>query len=128
MSNWKMKLAKFMQGRRGPDELGQMLSALALVLLVLSVFIRTRGVLYILALGILFYSYYRMFSKDIPKRYAENQKYVTFRYQMVCKWNEHKSYRHFKCEKCGQKVRVPRGKGKICITCPKCRHEFIKKS
>lgn len=128
MSKWKLKLAQFMQGRRGADELSRMLSIVTVVLLVLSMLIPTGGILYILALALLIYTYFRMFSKNIPKRYEENQKYVNFRYKMVCRWNERKNYRHFKCAQCGQVVRVPRGKGKICITCPKCRNEFIKKT
>ena len=51
------------------------------------------------------------------------------------KWNaakarqeQKKIYRFYKCPQCRQRVRVPKGKGRICITCPKCRAEFIKKS
>lgn len=128
MNDWKYKIMQFMRGRRGPDELSRMLSIVAMVLFGVSIFIRTGGLLELLAAALLIYAYFRMFSKDIPKRYVENQKYINFRYRMICKWNEHKTYRHFKCKNCGQKVRVPRGKGKICITCPKCRHEFIKKT
>ena len=123
-----------MAGRYGVDELSKFLNIVLLVLLVLSIFIRS-GILYLLALGILIYSYFRMFSRNISKRYEENQKFVNLRYRNVVKWNnfkkrfaQRKEYRFYHCPQCKQTVRVPRGRGKICITCPKCRTEFVKKS
>lgn len=123
-----------MAGRYGVDELSKFLNIVLLVLLVMSIFIRS-GILYLLALGILIYSYFRMFSRNISKRYEENQKFVNFRYRNVVKWNnfkkrfaQRKEYRFYHCPQCKQTVRVPRGRGKICITCPKCRMEFVKKS
>lgn len=123
-----------MAGRYGVDELSKFLNIVLLVLLVMSIFIRS-GILYLLALGILIYSYFRMFSRNISKRYEENQKFVNFRYRNVVKWNnfkkrfaQRKEYRFYHCPQCKQTVRVPRGRGKICITCPKCRTEFVKKS
>ena len=123
-----------MQGRNGMDELGQAISICVLVLLVLSMFTRWY-VLYILALGMMGYMYFRAFSKNTPKRYKENQKFRNFRYDTVVKWNnkkrewqQRKIYRFYRCPMCRQKVRVPKGRGKICITCPKCKAEFIKRS
>ena len=123
-----------MAGRYGVDELSKFLNIVLLVLLVMSIFIRS-GILYLLALGILIYSYFRMLSRNISKRYEENQKFVNFRYRNVVKWNnfkkrfaQRKEYRFYHCPQCKQTVRVPRGRGKICITCPKCRTEFVKKS
>ena len=128
------KFQRFMAGRYGVDELSKFLNIVLLVLLVMSIFIRS-GILYLLALGILIYSYFRMFSRNISKRYEENQKFVNFRYRNVVKWNnfkkrfaQRKEYRFYHCPQCKQTVRVPRGRGKICITCPKCRMEFVKKS
>lgn len=130
----KQKIQQFMMGRYGADQLGQVYLGAALILMVISLFSRWN-ILYLFALGLLIYEYYRMFSKKIDKRYAENQKFVTWRYRMVVKWNQKKEhfkqrkiYHFYKCPSCKQKVRVPKGKGKICITCPKCRTEFIKKS
>ena len=115
-------------------------------------FIR-RPIVEIVALALLFWCYYRMFSRNISKRAAENQKYLNFKYRVVCKvkkgkygrsagpasfaqkraqmkykQEQKKMYRFFSCPNCAQKVRVPKGKGKICITCPKCKTEFIKRS
>ena len=123
-----------MQGRNGMDELGRALNIVVLVLLILSIFTKW-SVFYILALLLMGYMYFRVFSKNTPKRYAENQKYRNFRYDATIKlnkkkmeWNQRKIYRFFRCPMCKQKVRVPKGRGKICITCPKCKAEFIKHS
>ena len=128
------KLRRFMTGRYGVDQLSRLYLVLTLVLLVLSMFTKLP-IFYGLAIILLIYMYYRMFSKNTTKMYAQNQKYLNMRYQIVVKWNnakkhfaQRKEYRFYRCPKCHQKVRVPRGKGKICITCPKCRNEFIKKS
>ncbi|MEE1248158.1 MAG: hypothetical protein UHU19_02825 [Lachnospiraceae bacterium] len=128
------KFRRFMTGRYGVDQLSRLYLVLTLVLLVLSMLTKVP-IFYGLAIILLIYMYYRMFSKNTTKMYAQNQKYLNMRYQIVVKWNnakkhfaQRKEYRFYRCPKCHQKVRVPRGKGKICITCPKCRNEFIKKS
>ncbi|MGN0342121.1 MAG: hypothetical protein ACI4DO_04935 [Roseburia sp.] len=128
------KLQRFMAGRYGVDQLNRLYIGLAFVLLILSMFTRWSP-LYLLALVVLIYSYYRMFSRNTAKMYAQNQKFLNIRYKAVAKWNKTKNhikqrkvYRFYRCPSCRQKVRVPKGKGKICITCPKCRQEFIKKS
>lgn len=128
------KFMRFMQGRNGVDELSKALNVVVLVLLVISLF-TGWGILYAIALLLIIYMYFRVFSKNIPKRYAENQKYRNFRYDMTIKWNnkkkewaQRKVYRFYRCPICKQKVRVPRGRGRICITCPKCRTEFVKRS
>ena len=123
-----------MTGRYGVDQLSRLYLVLTLVLLVLSM-ITKLPIFYGLAIILLIYMYYRMFSKNTTKMYAQNQKYLNMRYQIVVKWNnakkhfaQRKEYRFYRCPKCHQKVRVPRGKGKICITCPKCKMEFVRKS
>ena len=128
------KMMRFMQGRYGADQFSRFLLGVMLVCMVLSFFIKSK-VWTVLMTGLLVYSYFRMFSRNIPKRYAENQKFLTLRYKVVAKWNlmkkhgaESKTHRFFKCPQCKQKVRVPKGRGKICITCPKCKTEFVKKS
>ena len=132
----KMKTGfqRFMQGRNGMDEFGQALNIGVLVLLVISIFTRWT-VLYILALALMIYMYFRVFSRNTPKRYAENQKFRNMRYDFAVKknnmkkeWQQRKIYRFFRCPMCKQKVRVPKGRGKICITCPKCKAEFVKHS
>lgn len=123
-----------MAGRYGVDQLSKVLLIISLVLLVISMFTHW-GILYVLALVALIYTYFRMFSRNIAKRSAENQAYMNFRYGLSVKRDkakrrheQRKIYRFYKCPNCKQEVRVPRGKGKICITCPKCRTEFVRKS
>lgn len=130
----KEKFRKFMIGRYGADQLSRVYLVATLILLVLSMITGVQ-LFYIVALVLLVYMYYRMFTKNVAKMYAQNQKYLNFRYQVVVKWNntkkhwaQRKEFHFYKCPGCHQKVRVPKGKGKICITCPKCKTEFIKKS
>lgn len=130
----KQKIQRFMMGRYGADQFGQLLIGISVVLLLISLFTKWN-IIYILALGLIAYEYYRMMSRQVERRYAENQKFLNWRYQLAVKKNRHKEhlkqrkiYHFFKCPSCKQKVRVPKGKGKICITCPKCKTEFIKRS
>lgn len=130
----KEKFQRFMAGRYGADQLTKVYLVITIICLVLSMFTRFMP-LYWVALLLLVYTYYRMFSKNVSKMYAQNQKFLNWRYRLVAKWDafkkrfaQRKEYRFFKCPTCKQRVRVPKGKGKICITCPRCHRDFIKKS
>ncbi len=128
------RLQNFMIGRYGVDQLNQGILVLSMICLFLSIVTR-RSIFWALALVLIGYSYYRIFSKNIGKMSAQNQKYLNFRYRCSV-WKEkqirlreeRKIFRFYKCPACKQKVRVPKGKGKILITCPKCKMEFMKKS
>ncbi len=128
------KLYRFMQGRNGMDELARMQSWLVLILLLVGMFTRI-GLFSFVALILMIYMYFRVFSRNTSKRYEENQKYLNFRYNRTVSWNRLKKrmgqardYRFFKCPMGKQEVRVPRGHGKIEITCPKCREKFIRRT
>lgn len=128
------KLARFMVGRNGVDDLARFESWFVLVVLILSIFTRS-GLLDLIAIAFIVHMYFRVFSRNVSKRYEENQKFLNFRYDWTVKWNkkkkhfeQRKMYKFYKCPMCRQEVRVPRGHGKICITCPKCREEFIRRS
>ena len=134
MNGFKDKFARFMYGRYGMDQLSRNLSLICLVLLVITMFSRSN-VLYAIALAGIIYTYFRVFSRNISKRRKENEKYLSFHYKVVGKINrikyiikDNKTHKIFKCPSCSQKIRVPRGKGRISIKCPKCRIEFIKKT
>jgi len=133
-NNLKMKFARFMQGRNGVDQLSQFLNIVVLILLVVSIFTKSV-ILDWLPFVVMGYMYFRIFSRNIPKRSVENQKFCNMRYDFAIKknnwkkeWEQRKIYRFFRCPMCHQKVRVPKGRGKICITCPKCRQEFVRRS
>lgn len=132
--NFRDRIRRAMYGRYGNDQLNRLFLVIILLLLMISSFTRVHY-LYWLSLALLVLSYFRMFSKDISRRYQENQKYLYFRNRFTG-WfklryshlKQRKYYRFFKCPTCGQKVRVPKGKGNIQITCPKCRTAFNKRS
>lgn len=134
LNNLKQKFMRFMQGRNGVDQLSQFLNIVAIVTFVLYLITKWK-LIYWAAIGLLVYTYFRIFSKNISKRSIENQKFCNLRYDLAIKknnfkkeWEQRKIYRFFRCPMCHQKVRVPKGRGKICITCPKCREEFIRRS
>lgn len=127
------KIMRFMQGRYGVDQYSRFLMIVAMILMVFSIF--GANFCYLLALILMVYVYYRMFSKQTYKRAGENQKYLQYEWKVKgwfgkkkkeCK--QLKTHHIYKCPQCKQKIRVPRGRGKIAITCRKCGHEFIKKS
>ena len=132
------KMSKFMVGRYGADELARFESIVLWIPMLISLLFRNPVVNFIcwlMMLGLVIHTYVRIFSRNISKRYAENQKFLNFRYRMVAKFSkikdrskQSKTYRFYKCPSCKQKVRVPKGHGKICITCPKCREEFVRHS
>ena len=134
INSFKDKMARFMYGRYGMDQLSRNLSLICLVLLIVTMFVR-NNVIYMIALVGIVYTYFRVFSRNISRRSEENEKYLKFHYKVVGKLNkikfritDSKTHRIFRCPSCSQKIRVPRGKGKISIKCPKCRIEFIKKT
>ena len=134
MNRFKDKMARFMYGRYGMDQLSRNLSLICLVLLIVTMFVR-NNVIYMIALVGIVYTYFRVFSRNISRRSEENEKYLKFHYKVVGKLNkikfritDSKTHRIFRYPSCSQKIRVPRGKGKISIKCPKCRIEFIKKT
>ena len=131
---FREKMQQFMYGRYGNDQLSRVYLGITLVLLVLSLFTRWT-IIYIAGIALLIYCYYRMFSRNMSKRSAENQWYLKKEMKVRSWWQRRKQlfagrkdYKIFKCPKCGQKLRVPRHKGKIAIHCRKCGEEFIRKT
>ena len=128
------KLRRFMAGRYGNDSLNQALSILSMILLVISLFSRIN-LFWWLALGLLIYLYFRMLSRNIPARTAENYKFYSMKENVAnwwksCRgrWSSRRVYRYYTCPKCRQKLRVPRGRGRLQISCPRCGTQFVKKS
>ena len=128
------KLREFMYGRYGTDQLSLALTVSGFVFYTTYVISRFR-LLYLFSLIVYGIAIFRTLSKNITKRRMENQKFMNLWYKLKNKWvgiradfEERKTYKHFKCPQCGQKIRIPRGRGKVEIRCPKCSNRFIKKS
>ncbi len=125
---------RFMAGRYGNDPLNNALLVLGLFLLAVEWLTRWRWMsMFILALLIL--CYFRMFSRNIQARYSENQKFMQWwgpvkrRMQDArVRFADRKTHRFYKCPQCKQRLRVPRGRGKINITCPHCHTQFVRKT
>lgn len=129
--NW---FRKFMIGRYGNDELSYAFIAL-FALLTLCYAISGNTILQLLDVVILIICYYRMFSKNINKRYQENVKFlrminpIRFWFQKKVKhMKERKTHKFYHCPNCKQVMRVPKGRGEITITCPKCHTKFDKRT
>ena len=119
-------IRQFMTGRYGTDKLSLTLLVVAMVLSILSSFMGTsllNPVLTLLSYVLMFWALFRVFSRKTYARYEENRKFLRFFDQL-----KDRTHRYFSCPKCRQTVRVPRGKGKIAITCPRCKERVIKKT
>ncbi len=130
----KEKLHSFMSGRYGFDQFSRFLMGTALVLCILDLFVHSLFLNSWLVV-IICYVYFRMFSRNHARRYQENQKFLQIKNSIIGKFNsekrmmqQRKTHHIYKCPTCRQKIRIPRGKGRICITCPKCKTEFTKTS
>ena len=119
-------LQRFMAGRYGPDKLNSFLLWVAVALMVINIFV-TGAVAQLVIMAVYYalwgWSIFRMLSRNTYKRYQENRKFLMLQERL-----KDRQHRYFSCPKCRQSVRVPRGKGKIAITCPKCKEKFIRKT
>lgn len=114
----------FMAGRYGTDKLNMTLLWTAVIVMVISLFFPSiQWLLSIVYYGLMIVALWRCFSRNTYKRYQENRKF-----QATLDRIADRKHRYFNCPVCRQTVRVPRGKGKIAITCPKCQNRFVKKS
>lgn len=128
------KLARFMYGRNGVDHFSRFLIYAALVCILLDILLG-GGIFYGLGLALMIYGYFRVFSKNVGKRRAENARYFQLRNKFVYgfrNWRERrkqsKDYCFFRCPSCRAMLRVPRGKGRIRVTCRKCGNAFEKRT
>ena len=120
-----------MMGRYGADQLNIFLLITAVVLCLVSFILSRLGavcaisgmVVNLLSYGVLVWYLLRFFSRNVEKRFVENRRFLVWKSRLTDRQN-----RYFRCPNCKQTVRVPRGRGKICIKCPKCSEKFIKKT
>lgn len=126
MQKLKAAFARFMMGRYGTDKLNMLLLLIGLAVTVVAMFVRNDLadlLMMLISYGLMGVVIFRCLSRNIYKRYQENRKYLLLLQRL-----KDREHRYFDCPKCRQQVRVPRGKGKISITCPKCREKFIRKT
>ncbi len=130
----KDRLQRFMYGRYGNDNLNRFISISALLFSILSIF--TKGAIAnSLTFLLLFLCFFRMLSKNIYKRQQENLSYLRIKNEITNYFkrtklhiSQRKTHRFYKCPSCKLKLRVPKGKGLITISCPKCKDSFNKKT
>ncbi len=116
----------FMAGRYGTDRLNMAILSAGLVASLLSMMLQESAlglVFFVLSYGLMIWAIVRSLSRKTYRRYQENRKFL-----QVFDRLKDREHRYFDCPKCRQMVRVPRGKGKIAITCPRCREKFVKKT
>ncbi len=124
-------LRRFMYGRCGVDQLNIFLLVAAVVLNLIALLLSRLGavcavigmVVNLSSYGVLIWYLYRALSRNLEKRILENRRFLTWKSRITDRQN-----RYYRCPNCKQTVRVPRGRGKICVKCPKCSEKFIRKS
>ena len=164
MGNWSYRFMNFMRGRYGWDQLGMFLMIASFAIEILGRIFRS-SIVYYIGLALFFWMLFRMFSRNISARVAENQKFINIRnrfanwryfrqqkrggrggyngqqgntyygdfsksHEQAARENNRASkkggtvYCYYYGPSCKQQVRVPAGKGKVRITCPRCQHKF----
>ncbi len=149
MNRFKQLIQQVMTGRYGTDQFGKFLIILSVILMLMAFISRNMHatiVIELIMMMALIICMFRMLSRNFPKRAHENQVYLEFRRRYLAwldravenwkLWAENvssgfrkdRTHKIYKCPGCSQKIRVPRGKGRIAIRCPKCGREFIKRT
>lgn len=127
--NW---LQRFMQGRYGGDQFTFGLLIGYFCFTMLGSFFKVQLLSYIGVL-LLVYCWFRILSRNTYKRSLENTKFLhiispmrSWFHLQQKKFADRNIYKYYKCPKCKQQLRVPKGKGQVVITCPKCKTKFEK--
>ena len=128
--DWQRKVAEWLRGRQGPDDLTVFSVDLAVVIVLVNVFART-GWLGWVALALVAYAMFRIQSRNLAARSRENAAFLKalgparpWLQNPRAAWGELRAYKHVRCSSCKQRVRVPRGKGRLRVTCPRCKTKF----
>ncbi|MBQ6374371.1 MAG: hypothetical protein IJJ45_07790 [Clostridia bacterium] len=134
MEKIKLALSRFFAGRRGPDELSMAMLILGLIMSILGSI--TRFAMFpLFSMALYVGSIYRLLSRNIAKRYEENQKYLAVwnKYtgsarQFFVRLRNMKKFKYFRCPECHARLRLPRKVGEVTVTCGKCHHTFKQKA
>lgn len=126
MQKVSASMEHFMLGRYGTDKLNTYILTGGVIICLIALLIPfplVRLGLTLLSYGLMFLAIFRSFSRNTYKRYQENRRFL-----LLLDRVKDRQHRYFDCPHCRQPVRVPRGKGKISITCPKCQEKFVRKT
>ena len=129
--SFRERVAAFFIGRNGPDALSRLFLLLSLVPTVVSWFVQSAAVglgLYCLALVLMGYAVFRIFSRNLWKRQKENAAFVRALQFRKTRFAQRKTHRFFRCPRCKAWLRVPKGRGHIVLTCRPCGYRFERKS
>lgn len=118
------KLNRILRGRYGMDELGKDLMIIGLLLYVMGGILRS-GLIFSLSVIVIIFTLYRMMSRQHWDRREENRRYTAYTKLWKLKYENRKYSRIFMCKRCGRYIRVPKGKGKIQVTCTACGDKTI---
>ena len=128
--DWQRRLMEWLRGRQGPDDLAVFSVNLAIVIVLVNVFART-GWLGWVGLALVAYAMFRIQSRNLGARARENEAFLRalgparpWVQNPGAAWAELRAYKHVRCSSCRQRVRVPRGKGRLRVTCPRCKTKF----
>ena len=133
----RQRLAQFMAGRNGNDQLNVFLLVIDIILVFAGTIAggKAGAIIYIIVLLLLVCIYFRMFSRNLYRRREENGKFMRVKYRVSAwlrvrheRWVQRKDYKFFTCPSCRTALRVPRGKGQIRIVCRKCGNTFTGKT
>ena len=131
MRNFFARLFQCRYGSYGMDKFTRFLLTLAVILLIISVIFTPLSFMYYIAFALIFYGYFRLFSKNVTKRYQENAIYTKIQQKLFGFFEDLRdniigknNYHIYRCPSCKQKIKIPKGKGHIIVTCPKCKCEF----
>ncbi len=127
----QMLLARFMAGRNGMDNIAWHALWGSIIVSLLSIFLPLN----LLSTALMIYAVWRMLSRNIYKRQAENMRYIQFTEklsrevrQFFLRVKGMKTHKYFRCPSCKNRLRMKRGSGEKTITCPVCRHQFTQKA
>lgn len=137
---FRADMKEVMSRRCGLDELNNFIMLIAFIYIIAALFTHKSIFLLIGAVFVVL-CYLRIFSKKLDKRGRENAIYMRYMgglvefvgyikisLKMLIKTKRDPEYAYFVCRTCGQIIRVPKGKNKVNIRCPKCNMTFIKRT
>ncbi len=134
LTKLKLAIMRFMEGRNGLDNIGWHAMWGGLIL-TLAGMMEPTGIAQLLGTALYIYAIFRLFSRNVGKRQAENARYVQFTEkcsrevkQFFLRLKGMKEYKYFRCPNCKVRLRLKRGAGEKAITCPKCSHSFSQRA